>query len=76
MNRRTRLAIAISTVALFAPASSHALDDVANGRRLATKWAHRVIWLHRIKLESPALGLVSDFCFGSKAAVRKAQATA
>lgn len=38
MNRRMLLAIAVSTVAFLAPASSHALDDVSNGRRLATQW--------------------------------------
>ena len=38
MNLRTRLAIAVLAVALLAPVSSHALDDVANGKRLALQW--------------------------------------
>ncbi len=32
------MAIAVSAVALLAPDALHALDDVANGKRLATQW--------------------------------------
>ncbi len=38
MNLRTYLAITISLTVLLVPRPSHALDDLANGKRLATQW--------------------------------------
>jgi cytochrome c2 len=38
MNNKTCLAMTVMAVALVTPAPSFALDDLANGKRLATQW--------------------------------------
>lgn len=38
MKSKMQLAITVTVLALVSPAPSHALDDVANGKRLANQW--------------------------------------